>query len=108
MLSGRGKSKLPFPLPFRSPFPFNPLKINVERVMGIEPTYQAWEARVLPLNYTRLKGMSDKAGWWGVQWGFGRGNGKRAGGFRAAETPAGVSRQGFCESGQGGVGPDHF
>jgi hypothetical protein len=21
--------------------------------MGIEPTYQAWEARVLPLNYTR-------------------------------------------------------
>jgi hypothetical protein len=24
-----------------------------ERVMGIEPTYQAWEARVLPLNYTR-------------------------------------------------------
>ncbi len=27
--------------------------LNVERVMGIEPTYQAWEARVLPLNYTR-------------------------------------------------------
>ena len=26
----------------------------VERVMGIEPTYQAWEARVLPLNYTRM------------------------------------------------------
>ena len=26
---------------------------EVERVMGIEPTYQAWEARVLPLNYTR-------------------------------------------------------
>ncbi|CAI8912748.1 protein of unknown function [Methylocaldum szegediense] len=25
----------------------------VERVMGIEPTLQAWEARVLPLNYTR-------------------------------------------------------
>ncbi len=22
--------------------------------MGIEPTSQAWEARVLPLNYTRL------------------------------------------------------
>ncbi len=22
--------------------------------MGIEPTYQAWEAGVLPLNYTRL------------------------------------------------------
>ncbi len=25
----------------------------VERVMGIEPTYAAWEAAVLPLNYTR-------------------------------------------------------
>lgn len=22
--------------------------------MGIEPTYQAWEARVLPLNYARV------------------------------------------------------
>ena len=25
----------------------------LERVMGIEPTYSAWEADVLPLNYTR-------------------------------------------------------
>ena len=25
----------------------------LERVMGIEPTYPAWEAGVLPLNYTR-------------------------------------------------------
>ncbi len=25
----------------------------VERVMGIEPTLPAWEAGVLPLNYTR-------------------------------------------------------
>jgi hypothetical protein len=25
----------------------------VERVTGIEPALQAWEARVLPLNYTR-------------------------------------------------------
>ena len=25
----------------------------VERVRGIEPPFQAWEARVLPLNYTR-------------------------------------------------------
>ena len=24
-----------------------------ERVMGIEPTYPAWKAGVLPLNYTR-------------------------------------------------------
>ncbi len=26
---------------------------SLERVMGIEPTYSAWEADVLPLNYTR-------------------------------------------------------
>jgi hypothetical protein len=26
---------------------------EVERVMGIEPTYAAWKAAVLPLNYTR-------------------------------------------------------
>jgi hypothetical protein len=26
----------------------------VERVMGIEPTLAAWEAAVLPLNYTRI------------------------------------------------------
>ena len=27
--------------------------IELERVMGIEPTYAAWKAAVLPLNYTR-------------------------------------------------------
>jgi hypothetical protein len=27
--------------------------VNLERVMGIEPTLEAWEAAVLPLNYTR-------------------------------------------------------
>ena len=27
---------------------------GVERVMGIEPTFSAWEADVLPLNYTRM------------------------------------------------------
>ena len=27
----------------------------MERVMGIEPTYEAWKASVLPLNYTRLR-----------------------------------------------------
>ena len=26
---------------------------GVERVKGIEPSYEAWEAAVLPLNYTR-------------------------------------------------------
>ena len=29
---------------------------KVERVMGIEPTLAAWEAAVLPLNYTRTGG----------------------------------------------------
>ena len=28
---------------------------KIERVMGIEPTYPAWKAGVLPLNYTRMK-----------------------------------------------------
>jgi hypothetical protein len=27
----------------------------VERVKGIEPSYEAWEAAVLPLNYTRMR-----------------------------------------------------
>jgi hypothetical protein len=27
---------------------------SLERVMGIEPTLAAWEAAVLPLNYTRI------------------------------------------------------
>ena len=27
---------------------------RVERVTGIEPAFSAWEADVLPLNYTRL------------------------------------------------------
>ena len=30
------------------------LKKKIERVMGIEPTYPAWKAGVLPLNYTRI------------------------------------------------------
>ncbi len=29
------------------------MEIQMERVMGIEPTLEAWEAAVLPLNYTR-------------------------------------------------------
>ena len=29
-----------------------------ERVMGIEPTYPAWKAGVLPLNYTREQDVS--------------------------------------------------
>ena len=30
------------------------LRPGLERVMGIEPTSSAWEAEVLPLNYTRV------------------------------------------------------
>jgi DNA-binding LytR/AlgR family response regulator len=32
---------------------------KVERVMGIEPTLVAWEATVLPLNYTRAPGQRE-------------------------------------------------
>ena len=28
---------------------------TLERAMGIEPTTQAWEARILPLNYARMQ-----------------------------------------------------
>jgi hypothetical protein len=34
----------------------------MERVMGIEPTYSAWKADVLPLNYTRLINGTDGRG----------------------------------------------
>jgi hypothetical protein len=30
---------------------------KLERVKGIEPSYEAWEAAVLPLNYTREAGI---------------------------------------------------
>ena len=26
----------------------------LERIMGVEPTYSAWEANVLPINYIRV------------------------------------------------------
>ena len=29
-------------------------KFDLERVMGIEPTSLAWEAGILPMNYTRI------------------------------------------------------
>ena len=29
--------------------------MTVERVTGIEPAFSAWEADVLPLNYTRAE-----------------------------------------------------
>ena len=33
---------------------YAPHPTAMERVMGIEPTYPAWKAGVLPLNYTRM------------------------------------------------------
>lgn len=32
----------------------------MERVKGIEPSYEAWEAAVLPLNYTRICGRAKR------------------------------------------------
>jgi hypothetical protein len=34
-------------------FVFVAIGVVLERVKGIEPSYEAWEAAVLPLNYTR-------------------------------------------------------
>ena len=41
--------------------------VKAKRVMGIEPTYLAWKASVLPLNYTRIHigvtGFEPAASW---------------------------------------------
>ena len=44
---------LPPTLPLTHSDALEPLIFQVERVMGIEPTYDAWEAPALPLSYTR-------------------------------------------------------
>lgn len=31
--------------------------VQLERVMGIEPTSRPWEGRILPVNYTRTAGI---------------------------------------------------
>ena len=36
------------------PFLHTLKRVAKKRVMGIEPTYPAWKAGVLPLNYTRI------------------------------------------------------
>ena len=33
---------------------FHFVPVNMERAKGIEPSYSAWEADVLPLNYARI------------------------------------------------------
>ena len=39
---------------------------GVERVKGIEPSRSAWEAEVLPLNYTRVSGKRNYDAWAGI------------------------------------------
>ncbi|GBR15020.1 hypothetical protein AA0616_0456 [Komagataeibacter nataicola NRIC 0616] len=36
---------------------------KLERVKGIEPSYAAWEAAVLPLNYTRRPALYTAQAW---------------------------------------------
>ena len=47
---------LPFHRPKTQRGPKGTSSNFLERVMGIEPTSSAWEAEVLPLNYTRFSG----------------------------------------------------
>ena len=52
-----GSNRVFWPLPRRAGF-LNARNANVfeqERLMGIEPTFQAWEAGVLPLHHSRIK-----------------------------------------------------
>ena len=35
----------------------NGVSLFLERLMGVEPTYAAWEAAVLPMNYSRVNGV---------------------------------------------------
>jgi hypothetical protein len=39
-------------------------RMTLERVMGIEPTSQAWEARILPLNNTRMGRPGERLAKW--------------------------------------------
>lgn len=47
------------------------VSVLTERVMGIEPTFSAWEADVLPLNYTRKNRIIRGAGEFYRIWGRG-------------------------------------
>ena len=59
-LEGRCSIQLSYRLILISPFQ-KALRISTEkRVMGIEPTYPAWKAGVLPLNYTRRSHRGDR------------------------------------------------
>ena len=49
----RLRRPLLYPAELQTRMMYQPLH-TAERVMGIEPTYPAWKAGVLPLNYTRM------------------------------------------------------
>ena len=52
-----GSHRVFSPLPRRAGFPNTGITnvFDKERLMGIEPTFQAWEAGVLPLHHSRAK-----------------------------------------------------
>lgn len=39
--------------------PCRALRVPLERIMGIEPTFAAWEAAVLPMNYIRVAALPE-------------------------------------------------
>lgn len=43
-----------YPLPKENATCFDKSHFLLERLMGVEPTYAAWEAAVLPMNYSRI------------------------------------------------------
>ena len=53
-MSGGGKFRADAKLMQKPASATKPLQ-TLERVKGIEPSSQAWEARILPLNHTRLR-----------------------------------------------------
>lgn len=49
-----GIEKYVRPLKTKEPDQITLIRLRMERAKGIEPSLQAWEARFLPLKYTRL------------------------------------------------------
>jgi hypothetical protein len=43
------------------------VSLFLERLMGVEPTYAAWEAAVLPMNYSRVNGVYYNSSFWKKQ-----------------------------------------
>jgi hypothetical protein len=53
-MARKGEAALPFDILI-----FSEQFGNLERAKGIEPSYEAWEASVLPLNYARMNDACD-------------------------------------------------